>query len=298
MICQPCSVAIKAWNDAIEANTERAVALAEKHLPSRRAQEFFQNRSQNSKKLALHIVVTSLWLQATIRNPLIPKNVGLPLGFIEVALTIGPCFRYMKGPIQKINLLFQQHTKEIASHLQKHLRLKKFTYIITKKEYPMLQPIIGFSLTGCQTSWNVLKGLSSRLKEATKSDVEVLDRDIPDGPDGVARRAIEEINRDILELKRRLGIIDKLLENDVKLRGLCKEALQCYQPIFSTFKKASTEDLDPEDLIDLMAIRSYKKNALERSLEERMVFLQRNPQIAEYVKKILDQQEQHSQKEE
>ena len=102
-----------------------------------------------------------------------------------------------------------------------------------------------------------------------------------------ALRIIPGLCEGIRCLESRLNQIDEFVASHPELMEKVQEALKHYEPVYAKCRRPSTDDLDPSKPIQKMALLGLKKIELEFQLDERKIFLERNPKVFECFKKYV-----------
>jgi len=119
---------------------------------------------------------------------------------------------------------------------------------------------------------------------------DVIDLDAGHPVEQRARRQHVQLELEIEELKQRLRNMDGFIRENPELAQMCQEILQRgYIGAFVGYQGPDITGLDPDNPIDKWTLLQLEKNHLEAELEERKVFLERNPQLARRVQEILNQ---------
>ena len=96
---------------------------------------------------------------------------------------------------------------------------------------------------------------------------------------------------DINDLETKIRKMDEFAASHPELMEKIRNAMKHYDPVHAKSKRPPTDHLDPSNLIDKMTLLEFKKIELEAALDERKLFIERNPEVFECFKKYLLERE-------
>ena len=301
MVFHPVTNTLTRWNDTLEKGTEKIVHATQCCLPDK-AHNLLTEKLLTEAKLVTHLFLTTIWLNLTLANPLLPPIAQYCLG-ASALIVQGPLIRYTKDHIKKLSDL--SCTKKICAVVAPILigvgvlallyKFGVFASPLSQMEITLMSSEGFLGLAICSLTINVAITWPSRTDESpeVEDSEDILDCDTGLPVEQQARRDSVQLDLDIRELENQIRKMDRLIQTHPDLAQMCQEILDDgYRGAYAGYEPPDTSHLDPDNPIDQRTLRTLEKSKIESELEERQLFLQRHPAVAERVQEILSEQSQ------
>ena len=106
-------------------------------------------------------------------------------------------------------------------------------------------------------------------------------------PNGQLFQKTLQLKKKIEELEDKISMIDEFMDSHFELMSKVQQAMKRNGSMHAKSERPSTDFLDPNDLSDKMTLLELKKIELEAALDERKLFIERNPEVFECFKKYV-----------
>lgn len=275
-----------------------------KFLPPHHA-SLASNQYRKEVKLALTWLASSLSLEATIGNPLIPTKVGIGLGSAAQVPLIKPVVTNLTSHIKACNTELPTKQKWqclaisgvfLAVHGLIIFEACKSQEPIEKK-LPL--SLLLSNLTSMGSIFLSSRILHNHRKSLSRSSTSISEvSSTKPTVDEYSKSETIKLEKEIKILEEEIQKIDSFVIEHKELYDLCNEYFKSNLDYIAKYTLPDCSKLDPNDPVDKLTLTRNKLTILKHEKSERIDFFSRNKQIYEYLEKYLAEKRDSSQKQE